>query len=74
MADKQIAGELSLSESGVRHHLRILFRKSKVRTRTELVLWFLFLSPAGVERLERSLNGHEAPELARSKRRHCKKV
>jgi DNA-binding CsgD family transcriptional regulator len=72
MADKQIAGELKLSESGVRHHLRILFRKGRVHTRTELVLWFLFLSPASVDRLNGRLNGHVSPNL--QKKQHYKKV
>jgi DNA-binding CsgD family transcriptional regulator len=51
MPDKQIAAELGISEDGVAHHLRILYKATGSQTRVQLVVWFFFLSPGGLARL-----------------------
>lgn len=40
MQDKQISAELSISEETVGHHLRRVFVKLGVHTRSELVAWY----------------------------------
>lgn len=50
LMDKEIAQELQISEETVGFHLRALYKKTETRARTELAMWFLFLSPEAAER------------------------
>ncbi len=47
-SDKDIAGDLGITEDGVRWHVRILFAKTRCRSRLELTQWFLLLSEDAV--------------------------
>jgi DNA-binding CsgD family transcriptional regulator len=49
-SDKEIASSFGISVDGVRCHLRVLFRKASVRSRTDLAMWFLFLSEDAAQR------------------------
>jgi DNA-binding CsgD family transcriptional regulator len=48
--DKQIAAELGISEDLLRYHIKAIFRKTGVKSRTELTLHFLLLSHDAVAR------------------------